>query len=75
MKDFIDPFLYFYIIAAYCPNLRLTNYSYKPVCGTDGKSYTNAETLAMTNCGEEREVRVAYYGLCYADRELSMTIY
>ncbi|XP_044759967.1 turripeptide Gsg9.2-like [Coccinella septempunctata] len=39
----------------------------KPVCGSDGRTYPNVESLACAaRCG--REVRVEYEGYCPNDR-------
>ncbi|OWY95131.1 protease inhibitor Epi10, partial [Phytophthora megakarya] len=42
----------------------LCDNNYKPVCGSDGITYTNECTLGITSCNQETNVTMAHEGAC-----------
>ena len=54
-------FLYFFLLIG-CPCRCPRNY--KGVCGSDGKTYSNACVLECIKCEEKPDLTVAYQGEC-----------
>jgi hypothetical protein len=56
-----------------CRCNAVCNQDFKPVCGSDGKTYTNECILRVEACKSRRSLRIIHSGICGGKAFLSLS--